>query len=37
MEEVKNCQDVFITENGSRDEEVLGWLTNVDITKCLAG
>lgn len=37
MEEIKNCQDVFITENGSRDEEVLGWLTNVDITKCLAG
>lgn len=26
-----NCSDVFVTENGSRDEKVLGWLTNVDI------
>jgi hypothetical protein len=36
MEEIKSCQDVFITKNGNREEEVLGWLTNVDITKCLS-
>lgn len=25
------CSDVFVTENGKRDETVIGWLTNVDI------
>jgi len=25
------CSDVFVTENGKRDEAVIGWLTNVDI------
>jgi hypothetical protein len=33
MEETPNCQDVFVTENASRTEPVLGWLTNVDVTK----
>ena len=28
MGKYKNCQDVFITHTGSRDEEVLGWITN---------
>lgn len=37
MESVKNFQDVFVTENASRDDKILGWLTNVDITKCLEG
>jgi hypothetical protein len=36
MEKIKSCQDVFVTENGSREEEILGWLTNVDITKWLS-
>lgn len=35
MESIKYCQDVFVTENGSRDDKILGWLTNVDITKYL--
>jgi len=33
MERTKNCQDVFITENGKRKEPVLGWLTNNDISR----
>lgn len=33
MEEIQNCQDVFITKNGNQNESVLGWLTNIDITK----
>jgi hypothetical protein len=36
MEKIKSCQDVFITESGSREEKILGWLTNVDITKWLS-
>ena len=33
MEEKKNCQDVFVTENGKEDEPVKGWLTNVAIAR----
>jgi hypothetical protein len=36
MESIKNCQDVFITETGSMEEKVIGWLTNVDISKSLS-
>lgn len=35
MENIKSCQDVFITETGSREGKILGWLTNVDIGKYL--
>ena len=28
-------RDVFVTENGTRDSPVLGWLTNVDLTQVL--
>ncbi len=27
------CSDVFVTRGGSRDEPVIGWLTNVDIAR----
>jgi len=27
------CQDVFVTKKGTRDEEVIGWLTNVIIAE----
>lgn len=37
MEAVKNCQDVFVTENGKSTEPILGWLTNVEIGKHLKG
>lgn len=37
MEATKNCQDVFVTETGSKEEPLLGWLTNVDIARNLAG
>jgi hypothetical protein len=33
MESNPLCQDVFITESGKSTEEVIGWLTNVDISK----
>ena len=33
MEEIANCQDVFITETGKENEPVKGWLMNVDISK----
>ena len=33
MEGIERCQDVIVTENGQRDEAMLGWLTNVDIAK----
>lgn len=36
MEEIRNCQDVFITENGGREEKIIGWLTNNDIIKYLS-
>ncbi len=29
MARMPGCQDVFVTENGSRNAPVLGWLTNV--------
>jgi hypothetical protein len=28
MGTVKNCNDVFVTANGNRDERAVGWLTN---------
>ena len=31
MEGTPDCQDVFITENGKKDEAILGWITNIDI------
>ena len=33
MERIKGCQDVFVTQNGQKDEPVLGWITNNKITK----
>ena len=29
MRIIADCRDVFVTERGSRDEPVIGWLTNV--------
>lgn len=29
MEAIPYCQDVFVTQNGTKDESVLGWITNV--------
>jgi hypothetical protein len=31
MDAVENCQDVFVTRDGTRDGAVLGWLTNVTL------
>jgi hypothetical protein len=31
MESVPWCQDTFVTHGGSREEPVIGWITNVII------
>jgi ABC-type transporter Mla maintaining outer membrane lipid asymmetry ATPase subunit MlaF len=31
MGKIDDCQDVFVTLTGSKDEPVLGWVTNVII------
>jgi hypothetical protein len=31
MSNLQDCQDVFVTQTGSKDEPVLGWITNVII------
>lgn len=31
MDRLKDCQDVFVTKGGTKDEEVLGWVTNAII------
>jgi hypothetical protein len=28
MASIKNCNDVFVTSSGRRDERAIGWLTN---------
>jgi hypothetical protein len=33
MEKTKNCQDVFVTENGRADEPIIGWLPNTELSK----
>jgi len=33
MEKTKNCQDVFVTENGKPEEPIIGWLPNTEISK----
>ena len=33
MERTKGCQDVFVTAGGTKDEAVLGWITNEIIQK----
>jgi hypothetical protein len=31
MESLPKCQDVFVTKNGSKDDPVIGWITNTII------
>lgn len=33
MSQIEDCQDVFVTQTGSTKESLLGWLTNVDISR----
>ena len=33
MDRIPNCLDVFVTRNGTRNEPVVGWLTNLIITE----
>lgn len=35
MGETINCQDVFVTDNGDKNEPVRGWLTNIEIVRHL--
>ncbi len=33
MESDSNCQDIFVTKNGTKNEPVIGWITNSIITE----
>ena len=33
MDNIENCSDVFVTDTGTRDGKVLGWITNLIITE----
>jgi hypothetical protein len=33
IDNVPNCQDVFVTENGDPNSKVIGWITNVIVAK----
>lgn len=33
MNSSKNCQDVFVTDNGNKDGAVIGWITNGKIAE----
>jgi hypothetical protein len=33
MDHTPKCQDVFVTENGTKQEPVLGWITNAIIQR----
>ncbi len=35
IEKVKYCKDVFVTEKGTKDEKLMGWLTDEDIAKLI--
>lgn len=35
MDQAENCQDVFVTQTGTREGRLLGWLTNVDISRLM--
>jgi hypothetical protein len=37
MNEISGCQDVFVTESGTPDGPVLGWLTNSTFVEFDAG
>lgn len=33
MDKAKECSDVFVTKNGTKDEPIIGWITNLIITE----
>ena len=33
MDSVRNCRDVFVTESGNASEPIIGWVSNIDITR----
>jgi hypothetical protein len=35
MDQTENCQDVFVTQTGTREGRLLGWLTNVDVSRLM--
>jgi hypothetical protein len=34
MDSIEGCQDIFVTKYGKSNEPVLGWITNIEISKC---
>jgi hypothetical protein len=35
MQDVRGARDIFVTENGTRDEPIIGMVTNIDLEKTL--
>jgi hypothetical protein len=35
MEQIENCQDVYVTQTRTKDGALLGWLINVDISRLM--
>ena len=35
MEKNPSCKDIFITENGTSDEPIIGWISNIRLSKYL--
>jgi hypothetical protein len=33
MEQIQGCQDVIVTKTGDRTEPIIGWLSNIDVTR----
>jgi hypothetical protein len=33
MRSIDNCNDVFVTPTGKRDERAIGWLTNTQLAE----
>jgi len=36
MQQISGCQDVIVTKTGDRAEPMIGWLSNIDISRLSA-
>jgi hypothetical protein len=36
MEQIPGCQDAIVTKNGDRAEPMIGWLSNIDVSRLSA-
>jgi hypothetical protein len=35
MDEIKSCQDIFVTKDGKPDDPMTGWISNIRLAKFL--